>query len=378
MNHYKQMILANIKAHKKSYLLLVFVMFFAITLEISVMIFTGSYELTKQEQRKDLYGAWHIAVYGAGQNTVKNIQNHATIKNIGQMTILGYVSGNDGTLSGSIGTIDEQAIALGHITLLDGKFPDKKDEIAVEMSYLTRLGYSFELGQTIELTIQKPCISNESFIQTVYCFKLCGVIKNYSNLWKTNNNDVVSFFVSNGFSDEFSPYKINLFAEVKEKYADKVDELSSITKGSTFVKNDYTYALYAYGTKETDEPFSTKSTSILIVALSVIIIVNILNISLQQRKNSFIIMRSIGATKSQIVHLYCLEILYIVLIIIPAGIILGLGLPSGVYLILRYIFGHTVCLTIPLKSILYAIGVFIIGIGITVVVVQIKRFAQWK
>jgi len=364
------MIRANIRTHKKSYLLLAFVILFSVILELSAIIFTSSYELTKQEQRKDLYGAWHIALYGAGQDTCKDIRNHATIENVGQMTILGYASGNDDNFTGSVGTIDGEAIGLGHITLLDGAFPVKKDEIAIEMSHLTRLGYSYKLGQIIELTVRIPDKKDKdkkAFTQTVRSFKLCGVIKNYSNLWKTNNNDVVSFCVSNSLSEDFPPYRINLFAAAKEKYADKVDELYSITVGSAFVKNDYTYAMYSYGTKKTDGTFSAKSTSILVVALSVLIIVNILNVSLQQRKNSFILMRSIGAAKLQIAHLYCLEILYIVFLAVPAGIILGLGLPSGVYLILRRLFGNTVCLSIPFKSVLYAIGILVMGIAVTVV-----------
>ncbi|MDO4556936.1 MAG: hypothetical protein Q4B70_17630 [Lachnospiraceae bacterium] len=187
--------------------LLGIILFLILFLGFSSIIYTDSYEQTLTEQRKTTYGSWHAALYQAKDTIEKHLESHASVERIGKMIVAGnVVIDGESTLNG-MGYIDKTLSSLGNITLLDGTFPEKENEIAIEASYLSRLGYSDQLGQTIHLTIlcnNKPNDINSEPVKLTYAFQLSGVIKDYSNQWNTSNNTLVSFFVTPAFCEQLS------------------------------------------------------------------------------------------------------------------------------------------------------------------------------
>ncbi len=82
---------------------------------------------------------------------------------------------------------------LGRLGLNSGRLPKSGDEVAVEADVLSVLGYDYELGQKIDLTISVPAQyldeqtqEEDAFpsIQVTKTYTLCGVLKEYTNLWE--------------------------------------------------------------------------------------------------------------------------------------------------------------------------------------------------
>ena len=153
---------------------IIFLIFF---LGISVVIYSDSREQTLEEQRKVSYGAWHAAVYHVGEkeNTLKE---NAMVKTAATLTLAGTAADNSGMILGGIGAADATFLSMGNITLLDGRMPEKENEIAIEASRLIDMGLSYELGQQIPLSVQTADDPSSVIQQN---FTLTGVVKNYTS-----------------------------------------------------------------------------------------------------------------------------------------------------------------------------------------------------
>lgn len=324
MNYFNYIAKLNLKKYKKSYISLFIVVILACTFTITIAIFNDSLLKTEEQQRQSIYGSWHISVYNTDDTLYRDLLHHGTIRNVGKMKVYGNVLGSDGSTTGAIGSADENTLKMG-ISLMDGSFPQNDNEIAVEMSYLSMLGISYELGQSIPLKIQvydKDSKKTEVIEKT---YILSGVLKNYTSLWKTEGNPLVSFLVTDR-SLKGGLLTEHVFGTLKKEYVKNADELAILTEDrGSFYENDYTYYEYTANKQSRYESFLSGSLLILIVTLtSAFFIFNIFYTSLKEHNKSFIIMRSLGASKYEISVLYCKELIFVLTLSFSAGISTGL------------------------------------------------------
>ncbi len=335
MNYFNYITILNLKKYKKSYLSLFVVIVLACTFTLAIAIFNDSLKKTEERQRETIYGSWHMAVYNTEDTLYQDLFRHGTVQKLGKMNIYGNILGNDGSTAGVIGSADNNTVSMG-IALLDGHLPVNGNEIAVEMSYLSMLGISYELGQQIPLTIQvldssgKPSVIEKTFILT-------GVLKNYSSLWKTEGNQLVSFFVTDSALQGIPAFE-HIFGVLQKEYVKNADELAMLIENrGSFYKNDYTYYEYAGNKQNWYEAFLSGSVLILLVALtSAFFIFNIFYTSLKDHNKSFIVMRSLGASKQEIAALYGKELAFVLSLSFFAGIITGFVVSLIAYQVIKY------------------------------------------
>jgi hypothetical protein len=333
-------------------------LFFVFLLGLSSVLYTDSYAATLEAQRKQTYGAWHVAVYQTSDDVIEAISHHATVQSAGEMDICGYILDEEGTILGGMGTVDDTLVEIGNLTLLDGHFPQTSGEIAVEASYLDALGCSYELGQQLELPILLG-IDDEAEVVTK-TFTLCGVVKNYSAYWSSETFPLVSFFVSQEQCASMPQLSRHVFAELQETYASEASALAVLAaEAGTFLENDFTYLEYA----EQDEQGTERTVLQWVILLAGCLAILILgNNELDRRKNSFTTMRLLGATKGQIVGYFLRGKLPIFLLAMSAGILWGLCLPYLAVLLLRHGFHETVCYKLVGKRVLSMILLYVLGL----------------
>lgn len=336
MNYFNYITILNLKKYKKSYLYLFVVIVLACTFTLAIAIFNDSLKKTEEHQRETIYGSWHMAVYNTDNTLYQDLLRHGTVQKLGKMNIYGNILGNDGSVAGIIGSADNNTVSMG-IALLDGHLPASGNEIAVEMSYLSMLGFSYELGQQIPLKLQvfdssgKPSEIEKTFLLT-------GVLKNYSSLWKTAGNQLVSFFVTDS-ALQGPPVFEHIFGVLKKEYIKNADELAMLTENrGSFNKNDYTYYEYTGNKQNWYEAFLSGSVLILLVALtSAFFIFNIFYTSLKDHNKSFIVMRSLGASRQEIAVLYGKELAFVLSLSFFAGIIIGFAVSLIAYQVIKYV-----------------------------------------
>lgn len=73
----------------------------------------------------------------------------------------------------TVGWFDADAIELGKIQLIEGAFPKKENEIAIEESYKNLLDSEWNIGESRSVDFES---GKRNFI-------LAGIIKDYSSKW---------------------------------------------------------------------------------------------------------------------------------------------------------------------------------------------------
>lgn len=242
MEHFGKILTAH---HRKIWLLLTGVITLSFVLIQLLLISYSSMQQTAEEERKAVYGSWHAAVLGADVETIDRIKTHATIQHYGISSFFGHVLGNEGEELPKIGYVDDLTAEMEPIELMKGEFPDSPDEAAVELSYLTALGYEAELNQELTLPVEVVNKETEESEIIQLKFRLCGIVTDYSRKMKgtsLDKLDYVSFFISP--DHELTQYQMrgNLVMQLEDSYVETYTELMDLVSNRlNLVGNNYTY-----------------------------------------------------------------------------------------------------------------------------------------
>lgn len=195
------LVIERLKSRKKYSILMLLILFFSFSFLVISLTVNESLEKTNQEYLYDTYGTWDAVILEGERTDAEILSSIEDIDVLGTSILYGRLKDGSG-----IGTLDNLLIKMGRISLQTGRFPKHSGEIAMEADCLSALGYSYELGQEIILeiqipakNIQKPENEEESFqpqyVTIEETFTLCGVIKEYADLWRSNNHTLVSAVV---------------------------------------------------------------------------------------------------------------------------------------------------------------------------------------
>lgn len=170
----------GIKGRKSSSILLLTVLSLSFMVAVLSISVTESMNKTNEEYRYDTYGTWYGAIISGKEGDEAFLKESEWLDECGITKCYGVVSSGGNTVG--IGTMDDTFREIGRIHLQDGAFPEKEDEIAMEASVLSGLGYDYELGQEITLDIGFRAGSEIVYARKTYT--LCGVLKAYTQLWE--------------------------------------------------------------------------------------------------------------------------------------------------------------------------------------------------
>lgn len=335
----------------------------ALILGLSSMLYTDSYETLLENQRKSLYGAWHVAGYAVSDAAVETYRAHATVEALGQMTILGTVLA-DGAVVGGLGTVDATLVELGQLKLLDGTWPTAPGEICAESSCLSRLGFSYELGQTLTLTVG----AGDSAVEQD--FILTGVLQDYAANWKRDGATLASFVVAQTPSQAATSRHIFLF--LRSGYLDAGPDLLKMAgRDGHFVLNDYTYLRYAPANQPA---YDRLLLQLLVTGLSCLAMLVLLGLDLRQRRETLVLLRGLGASRGQIALLYLGEKIPVLLLATAAGLILGLGLPTAALVTAAAALGHESLLSLVPLHLFQFLGLYVASLLLALLVGLLRLF----
>ncbi len=348
--------------------IIVFLIFF---LGVSVVIYTDSREQTLENQRKNSYGAWHAAVYHAGAQENVLLEN-AMVEQTGILTVAGMAADKNGAAIGGIGSAEPPFLSMGNITLLNGRMPEKENEIAVEASRLIDMGYSYEPGQRITLSVQTadavaPAEQRE--------FTLTGVIRNYTDYWKTDGASLVSFFITPQMCRQIAGDAAedrHLFLVLKTGFVRDVDSLQSLcTSRSRFVKNDYVYRMYSEGGQTGDGQLLPVVILLLVGCAAITLLISA---DLTRQRDRFVIMRVLGAEKMQILRIYALQALPPAVIGAAVGTLSGIAIPFLFFHLPDMPGQSRICFTFSVPHVVGVLFLFLVGIFFSAAVGFLRLF----
>lgn len=290
-------------------------------------------------------GNWHIeftdkdAAFSKDCNKNKSIERTATIQNIGYAKLEGCKNPKKPYLF--ITGYNQNAFDTLPIHLISGKMPQNSDELLIPAHVTTKGGVSFNIGDTITLSIGNRTVNGKKVNQiTPYASgdksgKETLTTSNVKTYTIVGTCQRVSYeqisapgFTAITKADETNtPEDYSVFVMMKKAKQIRSFAKKNADEGSYIFNED---VIRFMGISE-DKLFNTflyTVGSILIILImigSIFLIYNSFEISLNERTRQFGILSSVGATATQLKNSVLFEGLCIGAIGIPIGILLGLG-----------------------------------------------------
>lgn len=243
---------------------------------------------------------------------------------------------------------DEAYRQMAHRNLLEGKFPEKENEIAGDGFVLSNLGFSGNLGDSLR-------IGEKEYIVT-------GILKSE---WAASSSEM-EVFVSDAFRGRGSQTFLYLRFNEDEKLYKQLDaflqeyKLSSeavagndevtqylsgeapssiyeiVKFGLTNKEGNFTYIILKL---HSDYNLAYNGMIFLLCLFSLFVVYSVFNISVSKRTSEYGMLQTLGISEAQIGGTLLLELWILFFIGYPLGCFLGNGVLSFVYQKLSGVFG---------------------------------------
>ncbi len=338
---YNSLALGNLKNRKKQYTLLIIGIILSMTLSSSFTFFVSSAISSALETHNFLYGKQtDIMLNTATSDEIEQYLNETTEKH-GYAHIVGKLTSEDGETSiGSyVAWLDDNAKELYYQSLIEGRMPTAEKEIAIEKSALARLGIDYKLNEKIVFdfyvkdagTIKEKPIKKEYILVGVLNDKRSNIEK---QSWSTDIDIPAAFVMDNtkvevggkealhcfvlDNSDALMQDYIGLTRPLRKAYYGANDGMGWYTTGGYEIM--YTVA----DTFGVNAPYLLILVFVAVLAIAANIgIVNAFSTNLKERKRQIGLLRSVGATRRQIIKVYGKETFILCLICTPVSILIS-------------------------------------------------------
>lgn len=316
----------NLKDNKlRSVYLFITILISAFTL-FTFVIYLDIVSYNKVITNEKLYGTYDFAVQNITDSQMNDASSNPYIHKSSQMHLYGEFD------YGNIGYIDDYSLLP--MTLYDGTFPKKDNQIAIEKNTLLEMKYPLELGQIIEMTYT---VSNGNVV-TEY-FELSGILNDYSSYMLTTSLQAIST-------------KRDILVTTNYYYQTKTKD--AYLEGKNIVRNDMIFINKSGNVKKAENSIKL-GLSLLTAAL----MMNGLNNISQSKEKELILLRGVGAGKMQIVSIIFIETF---LLSIPA-VLIGYGLSLSVSLMVCNATHYQYCLSLESSIEVLIICLLTLGIG---------------
>lgn len=333
----------NIKHRRKQYTLLIIGIILSMVFSASVPFLISSSLSSAEATRNFLYGSSEIIIPDVTGNERLRESLEKSFRSVGYAEVYGYLSDpNSEEGSGfSFASFDEASKDM-YIQLKEGKLPVKKNEIAVEEEALVRMGLDAKIGDT--LTLDMFVKKGEGFSKEAQkeSFVLTGILENkrpnIENLTVLYYQQLPAAIVSEDYV--IAPGgKPCVMAYVST--GEFIDQKAYNEQYSAYLKNygDGNGRIQSFEISQLArysilESFSgIASPVVLLAVLSFVFmlvadigIINAFSANLKERKKQIGLLRSVGATKRQIVKIYGRESFILCLICTPVSVLISLGI----------------------------------------------------
>ncbi|MFR7590423.1 MAG: FtsX-like permease family protein [Longibaculum sp.] len=325
-DYMKELAFHNIKKQSKLYRDMFVALVMTFFLSSFMFIIFSSYEQISYEEKAYHYGKWCLAVD-------HHVRDKVTVDYPCEQGKVYFIDDiyKDGRLLGKLGSLDQNAKELTQIHLLDGRFPETNEEIAIEESLCEYLGVEKQLNQTITLQIGNM---KKNIL-------LVGILKDYSSTFPI---EIPSFLTNQTHFD----YTLLMSSD------DNLDLLNHFQSQEQYLTyNFYTYTQYQLVNDYYQEISMIKYREICILSIGLIGVLLTMLSMLNKRKEFFVLMRRLGATVMQIQRTIMYECVFLMIPSFILGILLSIIISLFCLLIYHYILGSPFVFSINMQWFYY-------------------------
>lgn len=209
----------------------------SVALIYGAVFFLNSFQATSLLRRKMTYGFHNGCVYQVTDALATRLAGHHAVEQWGIMDVYGKLLDDTKNTVGYIGQMDQGFLEMEQLNLIEGNYPAKASEVAVETALLDLLHIPYELGREITLSIQRGSGKDIQIIQQT--FRICGILSSYTANWKSDGEPLCSALIS---QFDGQPEESHFFFSSIHKNESEMNELVPLlSENERLVYNDYSY-----------------------------------------------------------------------------------------------------------------------------------------
>lgn len=225
------------------------------------------------------------------------------------------------------GTVDDNFKKVYASVLYEGRIPKTDEEVAMDVSALAMLGYSYDLGQTVTVSYYEK---DGNVQQKDY--KLVGILRNFSSMWITDGTYVLPNFLvteqefetyksypatdANGKEiiktkpDSYTTYFYQLNPEYEEINTYEFATSFTLANGELEMLQPMTYNRYVYENRLWGSPQMFENVTTAMMVIAALAIGYLLTAYTGKRRATYYRYRCIGANITQVRGIVAMECLY--------------------------------------------------------------------
>ena len=320
----------NLRQRKKQYVLIIISIILAMVFVSGVPFFLSCLSSSQEEMRLRRFGKQSFICLNAEEGYLSQAENLID-KEVGycKVTSFVYPENGDETKGALLGYLDKKGKELYYQTLLEGRLPENKNEIAVERTTLLRLGVNIKAGDSITLSVKDYTEDGLSLLSQKKTFTVTGILYD-KQLYLENLHSgayekakrVPAVFLADAESINISePGSLIAFVESSKNHPYFSYEMSpgniidTTEINASSASDPYYKMLKSVGV--------LIFLSILLALLSCFTIINALNSDFKERKNQIGLLKAVGATRRQIVNIFGREAFIIALFCAPVSVLIS-------------------------------------------------------
>ncbi|MGN1443794.1 MAG: ABC transporter permease [Acutalibacteraceae bacterium] len=287
-------------------------------------------------------GKFYCELSDVNDATVNEVKNDKRVKTYSQMKSVGYAeigSKNEDKPYLYIGAVDKEFENHVAIRMLEGRMPEKSNEIALPEHLKSNGGVSYSIGDTLTLSVGQRQVDGEaSYQNTEYAenekltvsseitYTVVGIFERPDLLVEGH---MAPGYTAYTFDDGSINTSMSTVFVTLTKMGKTLDFCEEYQKNQKCASPSPNMDLLRYNGKAGTDEFLIMLYGfgafliLLIVFGSVSLIYNSFSISVSERTKQFGLLKSIGATKKQILSCVLFEAFFLCLIAIPIGLIAG-------------------------------------------------------
>lgn len=298
-----------------------------------VLLYSGNMKKWQTAINKQHFGNWFVMFYNSTNKSENDvIKNHpyleqavtaVTVRSIEPLSVdsdntIEAISATDKIM---VGTMSDEFIKMGSITMEQGHMPEADNEVAVDQNSLIQLGQGTDIGDILTIN------------DTDYT--LCGIIKSYTNVWQ-NGYRLPGVIVTDTQADVIADEITYIYAYRLRDFISEIDynTMYQSIASESGIRNNIAYNSSVYDYQSWDNERVNRYMYMLIMIIGIVAVTYQIIIYNRSRNNVRFIQKSLGATSAQTVIIALLENVVILGMsaIVGSCIALGIGKIAGLIL----------------------------------------------
>lgn len=347
MNIFHKVTLKTMAKNKTRTIVAIVGIMLSTALITAITTFTSSMQNCLLQNAIETNGDWYGSIHSIDENQVNELKNNKEITQIALNQNIGYSTLSDSKNESkpflNIIGIDDTFEKSMPVKITSGRIPLNSSEIILPDHLLDNGGIKYNLNDTLELEIGQRMLDGKKLDQdNSYITKEEDPENEEFVIRETRTYKVVGFYQRPDFEPISAPgytaittidktvtnaYDYNLYFKMNHP-GDTSKFLNQYV--SKRIYTDYNSGVLRFLGATKNDRFNAAITGILSIAIivimcgSILVIYNSFAISVSERTKQFGLLSSIGATKKQIAGSVLYEALFVSIIGIPLGILVGI------------------------------------------------------